>query len=839
MEKPFLSRVLSKEAVWARYGVAVAAIAVVTLLKLALTPVIRAESPFLIFFAGVVVSAWLGGRGPGLLAVGLAAAVADFFFMAPYYSFAVDGAGPAVRILVFVVEAALIAVIVSEIHQARLRAEERAVEMQGYQENLREDEGRSRRLADEVLEGLALSDNGEIIEVNRTFTRMFGYTLDELRSVKMTDLVSPEDRELVARRLSEGRTGAYEARVLRKDGTTFPAQITPRFADYRGRRVRVTSVLDISERRKGEDTLRFFNDASAVLSSSLDYQSTLASVARLSVPFLADWCAVDVIGESGQVERLAVAHEDPEKVALAHELQERYPADPEAGFGVPRVLRTGEPELVSEIPRALLDESAVDDEHRELIRRLGFRSYMVLPLLARGRTLGAITLVMAESGRRYGEADLVVAENLARRAAIAVDNALLYDAAQREISERERAERELRRQRDLYETLLQAQSEVGEGFVIAEGPRISYANEAFCDISGYSERELLELPTFFELFAPDERAAFLERFGRRMSGEGGISHQEITLLRKDGRRVDLEISVEELREDDVVQFVIIARDITDRKKAEEALKESEERYRAVIEQAAEGIILVDADDRRLIEANPEFRRMFGYTAEEVAGLSLYDLVADDRESVDRNIELTLRERTRTVGERRYRRKDGTLVDVMISGSAVRYGARRVVSIVIRDITERKRAEDELRRSERSLAAAQRMARMGNFEYDFERDRARWSEELYRIFGWKVGEVAPRYKTFINATHPEDRAFLRGKVRDALRGEEQGAIEYRITRPDAEVRFVETQYEVHRENGRPVKLVGTVHDVTESRRAERMLREAEARFRTLVDRKSVV
>jgi serine phosphatase RsbU (regulator of sigma subunit) len=167
-------------------------------------------------------------------------------------------------------------------------------------------------------------------------------------------------------------------------------------------------------------------EAGASLSSSLDYRTTLAKMARLAVPYLADWCVVDILEEDGSLDRLAMTHQDQEKVALARELEERYPPDPDALHGVAQVLRTGQSELVSEIPESLVEEAAHDAEHHEILQRLGLKSYMIVPLVARGRTLGAISLVSAESGQGYGPAELELAEELARRAALAVDNARLY-----------------------------------------------------------------------------------------------------------------------------------------------------------------------------------------------------------------------------------------------------------------------------------------------------------------------------------------------------------------------------------------------------------------------------
>ncbi|HEX8922194.1 MAG TPA: PAS domain S-box protein, partial [Pyrinomonadaceae bacterium] len=184
------------------------------------------------------------------------------------------------------------------------------------------------------------------------------------------------------------------------------------------------------EAEDAERRAHYLGEASRVLASTLDYQKTLAQVAQLSVPDLADWCAIDMVGEGGALVRLAVAHTDPAKIEWASELQKRYPVDMNAPQGVPNVLRTGVSELYSDIRDEMLVAAAIDEEHLRIMREIGFTSAMVVPLNVHGRTLGAITFVTAESGRRYGQSDLAFAEDLARRAATAIDNARLYREAQ-------------------------------------------------------------------------------------------------------------------------------------------------------------------------------------------------------------------------------------------------------------------------------------------------------------------------------------------------------------------------------------------------------------------------
>lgn len=184
--------------------------------------------------------------------------------------------------------------------------------------------------------------------------------------------------------------------------------------------------------------LAFLAEASRILATSLDCETTLTAVTNLAVPRLADWCAIALITDEGSVQRLAVAHMDPAKVAWARELYERYPYEPGAPTGLARVMRTGEPEFIPEITEAVVEAATSDPEVRDLaLNTIGFSSMMIVPLVARGRRLGAITFAAAESKRRYEQADLAFAQDLAGRAALAVENARLYQEARQAIQLRE------------------------------------------------------------------------------------------------------------------------------------------------------------------------------------------------------------------------------------------------------------------------------------------------------------------------------------------------------------------------------------------------------------------
>ena len=315
------------------------------------------------------------------------------------------------------------------------------------EERLQESEQRFRHLSDAAVEGIVIHDHGIIIDANQSLARMFGYELSDVLGLNIFDIITTDaSREDVIQRVLANSVERYEVRGFRKDGTQIVVEATGRAMMYRGKRVRVATLHDITERKQAEESRRrlieeqarrsaaeaaerratFLAEASRVLGSSFDYQTTLSNLVRLAIPDLADYCIVDIVSEDGShLERVGVAHVDPAKEALLRDVVRFWGiGDREHHFR-----RAGESVLIPEITEEMAMASIVSEEHEHIARPIWPRSVAAAPLRVGERTLGVLALYWSDSVRHYGPDDLALVEELARRASLAVDNARLFHEA--------------------------------------------------------------------------------------------------------------------------------------------------------------------------------------------------------------------------------------------------------------------------------------------------------------------------------------------------------------------------------------------------------------------------
>jgi PAS domain S-box-containing protein len=277
------------------------------------------------------------------------------------------------------------------------------------------------------LEGRYLAINSVgAAALHRTPDEVVGHTNDEF----LTEAVAAPLRESEIDVLRTGRTSQREDLFVVDGVRRYYLSSRGIWRDAQGIVAGIVGMsTNITERRQKEQENSLLAEAGRVLAESLDYRVTLNTVAHLVAPALADWCSVLVLNADGRLESVAVAHADPQRERFARELVTRYPNVVDTPTGASAVVRTGRSEVFTDITDDLLATIAQDETHLALLRELGMRSAMIVPMRAHGRTLGAISIIAAESGRRFTPRDLPAAEELARRSALAIENAELFEAA--------------------------------------------------------------------------------------------------------------------------------------------------------------------------------------------------------------------------------------------------------------------------------------------------------------------------------------------------------------------------------------------------------------------------
>jgi hypothetical protein len=558
---------------------------------------------------------------------------------------------------------------------------------------LQESEAKFRSVVESNMIGIGFWDrDGRITDANDALLNMVGYTREELLAgtVRWQDLTPPEYLPLDKQALTQFQDNSFctpfEKEYIRKDGSRFP--ILAGGSHFEGSIDRgAFFVLDITERKQAEERLRHIAQISSLLSTSLDYEETLEQIAKISVPQLADWCSVDILNEDNSIRRLPIAYADPSKAEVARKLQQ-YAPDYKGASAITKVLQSGQSELISEVSDSLLMASTQNQEHLELVRQLGIKSVMIVPLIAQGRVLGTISFVTAESDRRYDRTDLTLATDISHRAALAVENARLY--------------------RDIHQTLVHYAESLSLLDALLEAAPVAVCfldrdlryiriNQVFADINGLSIEEHLGhkfgevLPAMvveFELYLQrvldtGEPLLNIEISGKTREQPERYGHWL-------GNYYPVNNAMGE-----TVGIGIILADVTMAKQTEVALRESEERFRAMFNQAAVGITLV-ALDGRFLQVNPALCEITGYSHEELIEMNFQEITHPDDIEVDwENARRVLAKEISGYSlEKRYIRKDGSILWVNLTSSVVwdANGLPKYALGIVEDISDRKRVE---------------------------------------------------------------------------------------------------------------------------------------------------
>jgi PAS domain S-box-containing protein len=468
---------------------------------------------------------------------------------------------------------------------------------------------------------------------------------------------------------------------------------------------------DIRHRKQLEDVRQTLAEAASIFTLSLDFETQLQAVARVTIPKLADMCVVYLADRSDCVRRVAVAHRDPALEVLLWRLEQEYPFDRYGPEGAPRVIRTGTAVFHPEVSDEMIRSKALDPQHLEILRTLSPRSIVAVPLNVRGRTLGAIVLAMSASGRRFSRYDLEATEDLASRAAICLDNARLYRQAQEEIAERSRAEQALK---NITQRLMLAQHVSRLG---------TFERSVKTDVEVWSpELERLyglEAGSFGRTFEdwlsrihPDDRARVEASVNKMLTDPSGSFDTEFRITWPDGSihwmAARGHLFQDEKGEPDHV--IGINMDITDRRIAEEASRQSEARFRTLAENIPQ-LVWSARPDGSVDYASYQWHEYTGLNIEaslDNGWLSAFH-PADIRR-VSANWQRCVETGEPYEDEIRLRGRDGSYRWFLDRGLPLRDASGQIVKWIgtCTDIQQKKDAEDSLLKAEK-LAAAGRLA----------------------------------------------------------------------------------------------------------------------------------
>jgi PAS domain S-box-containing protein len=509
--------------------------------------------------------------------------------------------------------------------------------------------------------------------------------------------------------------------------------------------------------QRQQERLAAVAQATERLAASLDSRHALAELARYVVPRLADWCAIDELAPDGSVRRLAVVHRDPAKIAFAHEMAQKYPPQPDAEYGVVAVLRTGKTEWVPDIPDEILVATTVDEEHLALARSLGLTSYAIVPLVARGRILGALTLV-SEAGRRLVPEDLSFAEELARRAAMALDNARLYEAAEAA-------------RRQLHGLFMEAPAGVcllrgrEHRFEMANAPYLRLAarnsdvigktvREVFPELSTQGIFEILDRvyetgETFFASELP------LQIDASDGQGPGERIYNLVYQATRDGSGAIDGIAVFAFEMTDQVR----ARRRVEALAAEVARNEA--RMRALVEATA-AIVWTATPEGEAVEASPSWLAFTGQSEAEYLHGGFFEAIhPDDRAATNVNWNAAVSTQGAYAAEYRLRRRDGSYAHMFARGMPVLGADGRTIVEYIGcnvDVSELRRAEAAAREHAENLAATNR--ELDQFAYVTSHDLKAPLRAIGSLAEWIEEDLGPAMTDDVR----QKMDLLRGRVR---------------------------------------------------------------------------
>ena len=388
----------------------------------------------------------------------------------------------------------------------------------------------------------------------------------------------------------------------------------------------------------------------------------------------------------------------------------------------------------------------------------------------------------------------------------------------RSMEEQKRAAETLRESQEMLRLITENSTDL-IAIVDIEGKRL-FNSRAYSDVLGPPEA-LRGTDSFAEIH-PEDRERVRRLFKESLRLNTGL-RTEFRFVLKDGSVRHIESQGNIIRDDagKPEKVMVISRDVTKRKTTERILRESEQRFHAIFENATDGILMADLETLKFHLTNDTMCRMLGYTREEISTLGLADIHPPESLSwIRAAFEQQVRGELATARDVPVRRRNGTLFYADVSSAPITLDGKKYMAGFFRDITERKRVEDALRESQSNLESAQSITRMGSWDLDLAAGKGRWSKEMLRLFDRDPALGAPQFTDFLEMVHPEDRTRLMEIHQRVVESGEQGRLEFRTNPAHGPIHHFATIIHAVKESSGPVRrMTGTVQDITERKQLE--------------------
>ena len=651
----------------------------------------------------------------------------------------------------------------------------------------REAERKYRGIFENAGEGIFQATSaGQFFAANPAMARMHGFDSPEefIHGRNGAAKLSPELKRLLK---EKAVVHGFEQQVARKDGSEIWISLNARAVrDARGEDWYYEGTAqDITDRKRAEDSLR------------------------------------------ASEERYRELFENAKDAIYVHDLSGNYVS----------VNRAAE-KLIGYPRQAILGKNFADFFSAEQLQRV--HQSLCRKLTEHGETTYE-TEVTARDGRR-------VPIEISSRLIYENGSAIGVQGMARDITERKRAEDALRKteqeQRELAQHLeierarlaeAQAVAKVGSWELDLRNNILTWSDETYRIFEMDRTKFGASYEAFLERVHPEDRDAVDRAYKESIASHQSYAIDHRMLMENGGTKIVHERCHHYYDENGrPIRSVGTCQDITQRKRAEEALRESEERFSKAFHSSPAALSIALLEDGKLLEVNDSFLRETGYERDEVIGRTTFEIGL----WVDPDFRLTMTELLREQGrladlEFKYRRKSGEVRDGVLSVDLIELSGKPCVLGIAQDITERKQAEEQLKMREAQLMDAQSLAHIGSWEWDIAADTVTWSDELYRIWGIKPEDFAGTYEDVLRRVHPDDLERFKSAVETAYREHRPYSFEHRILRADGSIGFLHSRGAVVLdENQNPIRLFGTGQDITERKRAEDEIKATNAQLRAL-------